>query len=359
MYSENVPLMNSQEHACLLSVVVPVYGVEKYIRKCLLSILDQDFQDMEVLVIDDDSKDHSMEIVEEIMKSHPAGRLVRIFRQPHNMGIAMARNRGLEEMRGKYMLFVDSDDWIPQCALHHLYEAAEAHQAEVVYGSTQVCDEEGHRLPFYEHEQKHEFLVLDEENDLGGYVNQDRHSRVGNYVWNILFSTDFIRDNHLRFLNVRKYEDRSFSADFQPLVKKAVLLPDITYNYLIRQGSLTRDTQKAIPHREVEDYINIYEYIKRNVRTLSGKPYYGTYCLKLMLYILFITTAVMKNRHAVRPHLDLSVMRSLTRHPLTFREIMELKHYRGANLFFAIIGRLPCRLSLLCHYAIGKAKHYC
>ena len=91
------------KYACQISVGMPVWGVEKYIRRCLLSILDQDFDDMEVLVINDCTPDKSIDIVKEIASCHPKGNLLRIINQPHNMGCWAARNRVLEEAKGKYI----------------------------------------------------------------------------------------------------------------------------------------------------------------------------------------------------------------------------------------------------------------
>ena len=101
---------------------MPVWGVEKYIRRCLESVLNQDFDDMEVLVVDDCSPDKSIEIVEEIKDKHPKGEKIRIIHQPCNMGCWAARNRILEEAKGKYILLIDSDDFFTEGAISALYE---------------------------------------------------------------------------------------------------------------------------------------------------------------------------------------------------------------------------------------------
>ena len=108
-----------------VTIGMPVYGVEKYIRKCLLSILNQSFHDeVEILVVDDLGPDNSMDIVRELKTSHPKGGRIRILTQPHNMGCWAARNRILDEAQGKYLLLVDSDDYLSEDAVEKMYEAA-------------------------------------------------------------------------------------------------------------------------------------------------------------------------------------------------------------------------------------------
>ena len=107
----------SDINTCQISVGMPVWGVEKYIRRCLLSILDQEFDDMEVLVVNDCTPDKSIDIAKEIATHHPKGHIIRIIEQPRNMGCWAARNRVLEEARGKYILLIDSDDYFSEEAI--------------------------------------------------------------------------------------------------------------------------------------------------------------------------------------------------------------------------------------------------
>ena len=89
-----------------ITVGMPVWGVEKYIRRSLLSILEQDFEDMEILVIDDCGTDKSIEIAKDLANTHPKGHNIRIIRQPQNMGCWAARNRVLDEAQGKYVFLI-------------------------------------------------------------------------------------------------------------------------------------------------------------------------------------------------------------------------------------------------------------
>ena len=111
-----------------ISVIVPAYNAEEYIERCLKSLLGQDFsKSYEIIVINDGSTDDTLGIVEETAKDHEN---VRVFSQ-ENGGISAARNTGLAKVRGKYVLFTDSDDFVERRYLSALYEAAERSGADI------------------------------------------------------------------------------------------------------------------------------------------------------------------------------------------------------------------------------------
>lgn len=89
------------------SVIIPVYGVEKYIRQCLESVINQTYKNLEIIVVNDGTQDNSMKIVEEYL----VDKRIRVINK-ENEGVASARNKGMEEARGEYISFVDSDDWL-------------------------------------------------------------------------------------------------------------------------------------------------------------------------------------------------------------------------------------------------------
>ena len=101
-----------------LSIIVPLYNVEKYIEKCILSLVNQDFRDYEIIVVNDGSPDESANIVNELKIKYPN---VLLFHK-ENGGLSSARNFGLEKAKGEYVWFVDSDDWIEPDIISLLYK---------------------------------------------------------------------------------------------------------------------------------------------------------------------------------------------------------------------------------------------
>ena len=150
-----------------VTIGMPVYGVEKYIRKCMLSVLNQSFnEEYEILVVDDLGPDKSIDIVKELQESHPRGKYIKILTQPQNMGCWAARNRILDEAKGKYLLLVDSDDYLSEDAVEIMYKAAVKYQAEAVYGSVESVDEEGRSANFSQGDMKLPFKTLLKKNEL-------------------------------------------------------------------------------------------------------------------------------------------------------------------------------------------------
>ena len=124
-----------------ISVIVPVYRAESFLRKCTDSILNQTFQDLELLLIDDGSPDHSGALCDQIAKEDPR---VRVFHKD-NGGVSSARNLGMTQANGQYFAFADSDDWLPPDALETLYTALTAAGADTAGGGHWRVEQDGRR----------------------------------------------------------------------------------------------------------------------------------------------------------------------------------------------------------------------
>lgn len=123
-----------------VSVIVPVYNVEKYLRKCLGSLVSQTLQDIEIIVVNDGSGDHSQEIIEEFRKKYPEK--IRSFTK-ENGGLSDARNYGLDRATGEFIGFVDSDDYVTATMFGEMYDLAKKFNTEMVVCNLQKVDEEG------------------------------------------------------------------------------------------------------------------------------------------------------------------------------------------------------------------------
>ena len=342
-----------------ITIGMPVYGVEKYIRKSILSVLDQSVEcDMEVLVIDDCGTDHSMDIIKECQSTHPKGNMIRIIRQPQNMGCWAARNKILDEAKGKYIFLIDADDYLSPDALKKLYQAAEEHQAEAVYGSVVSVDEAGKPVIFSIGDMKLPNKVLIGEDQLANYANQSVRPTLYNFIWNVLLRADFIKEHNFRFKETRFADDIIFETDMQPLITKAVLLPDETYYYVLRAGSLSNYHQRDyINLDEIKQYIWVYTYLKEQTKELKDKPYYETRCAKVMKHMFHVVCGAFKNEEKIHPALTNKIVRDAMKHPTNILEIIRFKQYKYINIGFWIIGALPPMLSVGIIKAIGKWKH--
>lgn len=343
-----------------VTIGMPVYGVEKYIRKCMLSVLNQSFSESyEVLAVDDLGPDRSIEIIKELQSSHPRGNCIRIITQPQNMGCWAARNRVLEESQGEYIFLLDSDDYISKDCIEKLYAEAIKHNAEAVYGSTLTVDDKGNPKDNGQDYLNQPYKVFHEQDGLSHYANHGLHPTLRDYVWNILIRHDFIDKYHMRFKEVRFCEDLIFSADMTPLIKEAVLIPDQTYYYVIRENSLSNyQYRKTINLEEIKESFRVYSYLKNKCLELSDKDYFETRCTKGMILMFYAVCGALKNRERVQPELTNSVIKEAMSHPLSLSKILKFKKYKLVNIGFYFISILPASLSVSVLKFIGKKKHY-
>ncbi len=127
------------DNTYLISIIVPVYNVEKYLRKCIDSIIYQTYQNIEIILVDDGSKDASGQICDEYAEKD--ARITVIHKE--NGGVSIARNRGLDIAMGQWILFVDADDILPTDALSYYAEIVTYYEVDMVLGSYVECGEEG------------------------------------------------------------------------------------------------------------------------------------------------------------------------------------------------------------------------
>lgn len=342
-----------------VTVGMPVYGVEPYIRKCMLSVLEQTFRgDIEIIAVDDLGPDRSVDIIRELQTTHPRGGSIRIVTQPRNMGCWAARNRILEEAQGEYILLVDSDDYLSADCVEKLYTQAVEHQAEAVYGSVLPVDLEGRPVDIGQDFLNQPFMVFDGPDALAMYANKTVHPTLRDFIWNILIRHDFIERHHLRFKQARFNDDMICSCDMTPLVEHAVLIPDHTYFYVIRDNSLSNyQHRKVIKLDEIREFIRIYSYLKNKCLELKDKPYFETRCTKGMILMFFMLCGVLKNRSRISPPLQDRMVRDAMKHPLPLTEILRFRQHRLINAGLYLTGALPTPLALLLIRLIGKKKH--
>ena len=343
-----------------ISIGMPVYNVEKYIQRSILSVLNQKIGcSIEVLVIDDCGSDRSMDIIKECQVTHPKGNIIKIIRQPHNMGCWAARNRILEEAKGEYIFLLDSDDYISEDCIEKLYTEAINNHAEAVYGSVKPVNAEGEPIDIGQNYLNQPYIVFHEKNGLARFANHRLHPTFRDYIWNTLIRRDFIEKFQLRFKQAKFCDDMIFCADMTPHVTDAVLIPDITYYYVIRDNSLSsyqhRDTIKI---EEIQESFRVYSYLKEKCTELRDKDYFETRCTKGMILMFYAVCGALKNRKKIKPKLTCRIIKSAIKHPLKLKEIIKFKRYRYINLGFYALGILPAFISVFLLKHAGKKKNY-
>lgn len=221
-----------------ISVIVPVYKVENYLKKCVNSILAQTFTDFEVWLVDDGSPDNCGLICDEYARSDSR---VRVIHKP-NGGLSDARNAALEKLSGRYVFFVDSDDWIANDALETTYEAIMRTGAKVATGNAVSVNEDGRISSLYE--------PVQEETVLRGKEMLSTLLRPN--AWNRLYDSSLFQG--VRYPKGRLYEDVFVYHKILDQIDSMVLTGKVSYYYLVREGSIM-NTQYNICFTDIIDAV--------------------------------------------------------------------------------------------------------
>ena len=209
-----------------ISVIIPVYNVEKYIRQCLESVVSQSLKEIEIICINDGSTDNSLKILQEF--SQKDKRITVIDKK--NEGASIARNIGIEKSQGEYIYFIDSDDWIEIDAIEMLYKKCNGE--DIVYSNLCHYNENTKKIK----EEKIKCFINERE---GKYflINGE-----GVGPCNKLYKLSFLKENNLKFLENIIYEDLEFNFRCFFLSQKVKYVKNIGYNYRMeRTGSIMTD----------------------------------------------------------------------------------------------------------------------
>ena len=211
-----------------VSIIVPVYKAEKYIGRCIDSIVAQTCSDWELLLIDDGSPDGSGGICDDYaQKDHR----IRVFHK-ENGGVSSARNLGLDNVLGEYLTFVDADDWIDADNLAVCLSAIERNRLDVLQFPFQRIDGQGNIL-----EMQH--LVPTDVQDLPHYIT-DRHFNLN--VWGAYMKNSIVQENHIRFEeDLKLAEDQIFMMAVMSNAERLQTIGSVYYNYFFNPAGATNN----------------------------------------------------------------------------------------------------------------------
>lgn len=230
----------------LVTVIIPVYNVEKYLSECIESIIGQTYNNIEIIIVDDGSSDGSREVAERLSRDY---KNITVIAQA-NKGVSEARNNGLDRAHGKYVLFIDADDTIEPTFIEKHIKALENNDIAIV-GMNVITKKKKQKLPKYRSGR----------NAMGALFIDEG---VGGYVWNKIYRKEIITNNHLRF--DKKYtilEDLIFNINYLKNIKTVKIIREPLYNYYQRKGSATRKSLKSL----TEGMLRPLGYIKQIVPT--------------------------------------------------------------------------------------------
>ena len=340
----------------MISVIVPVYNVEPFLKRCVKSIMKQTYRDIEIILVNDGSTDNCFEICTELQKEDSRIKVIN----KKNQGLGAARNSGLSLSKGEYVTFVDSDDWISESHIERLFRTAARSLADAVIGSYTRVYSDGRKKIIranlaqgtYEGERQ---IVSEIVLPLIGSVPESKNDvQLEASVCMNLYRTDVIRKHGMQFLNERKIgsEDLFFNLDFFMHSSRVEVSDEVGYFYFENRNSISR----AYDRRRIERVNNCYsETIKWisdfNLSEKIGYRADRTYLMKVRSTIRAVVSSslpINKKIQEISYILDQDVTESvLARYPIG------LMH--PAIRLLAIMMRSKCALGV---YVIMLMKEW-
>ena len=251
-----------------VTVIVPVYNSEKYIGRCLDSILKQTYEDFEILVVNDGSKDNSQNIINKYKKNY-SEKITYV--EQENKGVATTRNESIKKADSEYIMFVDNDDYLDKDYIETFVKTIEDGKYDVVLGGYRRPNENGKilRKQILEDYEWSKLIIM--------------------APWAKIYRKQFLIDNDITFLSNNIGEDNYFNLKAMFATNKIKIIPYIGYNWYFNTKSVSNTTQKNIKQLQVFELLNnCYEMLNRSGILKNNyniiKTYFTRYIIWLILF---------------------------------------------------------------------------
>lgn len=278
-----------------VSVIVPCYGVEKYLNQCVESLINQTLKDIEIILVDDESPDCVPEMCDEFAEKHDNIKVVH----KKNAGLGMACNSGIEVATGEYIAFCDSDDYVDSVMYERMVKVAEEYHADAVYTGLKRVNDTREDLGTLQHYGK--FLFVEGKGKINCFINDmiasepscrsERMMQVSAKV--VLYRRNIIEENNIRFVSEREYpsEDLLFNINYLAHCNSICILPEFYYNYRVNQFSISHKVKldkfesfKKLYYYTLSecDKLTLCDYKERVKRMFMG--YMRSYILQIVKF---------------------------------------------------------------------------
>lgn len=288
-----------------LSIIVPVYNVEKYLQKCLESLIKQTLKDIEIICVNDGSMDNSLAILKEFASKDSR---IKIIDNQHQ-GVAKTRNTGIEQTTGEYIGFVDSDDYIDIDFFEKLYNSATKSNSDIAIASI-LKHKKFFNIYNAKYTKEETAITIQDKIKL---CEDKKHFFF--YAWNKIYHSGFIKENNIKFSEGQIYEDVMFAIKALYYSNKIISVYGTKYHYIEHENSLTKYKDKTGEKEQdlIKAYSELQEFCNsKNIEIPERLNYYtkenfgfilnlykGKYQSKIQLFNIF-TIATISNYSETR-----------------------------------------------------------
>lgn len=326
-----------------VSIIVPVYNVEKYLPQCMESLLNQTLKEVEIILVDDESPDNCPAMCDAYAKRDDRVRVIH----KKNDGPAFARNSGIEIAKGEYLAFVDSDDYLELNAYMKAYSIVEHTKEDAVYFSCHRIDNDGkiwemtnicNQTRYHAGEDIRRLMLEMIANLPKAKRDGDTHPSV----WSGLYRSELIKRHGLAFRKGIISDDRLFNLDFLLHATRAITIPDALYFWRFNPGSLSHAVNPDVMDKSYYFYQSLLAFLNENNFGREG------YLRATRLFIAVARVGIRQYVHAPLPKSEKMLWLSMISKHSFWKEIASAYPYRQLPLKYAIhfhlIYRRHCRL---------------
>lgn len=269
-----------------VSIIIPVYNVKKYLRRCLDSVVEQTLTDIEIICVNDGSTDGSDEILKEYAENDNR---IKVINQV-NSGMSEARNAGVRKATGEFIGYLDSDDFVEKDYYEKLYNVAKTNGADIACASI-----------IRENEKKKKILIEYKEEKTAETVKEKfelAHLPEHCYVWNKIYNREKLIQSGVEFERGMMYEDMVYSPDVVEVLGKLTVVPNVFYHYWIHPNSTVKcpsdkcRTDKLYAHKLLMDKCQKYKVKLRERDELVCKREYFLFGLNVLKVYQYRATKV-------------------------------------------------------------------
>lgn len=312
-----------------VSIIIPVYNAEKYIIRCLNSVVSQSFKDLECILVDDCGQDNSMSLIDTFIKQYQGPISFRVIRHQTNKGVATARNTGIKASNGTFLFYLDSDDTITDDCIESLLGLFKIYP-DVVMTQGNTMDENG-EISFYGcHDIIPEYINTKE--DILYYLL----SKLTTVPWNRLIKRSFILENSIFFLDGKVHEDMLWTYFIAKYANAFAYLNKTTYTYYTNANSIMTSNSSA---QQILRYTSRLEESKIYIQDILSGEHSNKYQRQYLAVNLLSCLT------------ELNKMKSIKQWIHYWSEITKMGMSILNKISFARLGFYFCLLPPVCFYA--------
>lgn len=246
----------------LVTISIPLYKCEDFLEKCLDSVKNQTYQNIEVTLVNDQTPDNSVEIAEEFIQKNNLKNW-RIYHFEKNSGLSVVRNKGIDTANGKYLFFLDSDDTITEDCIEKLVKVAEGENAQMTISQIECEKAIDGKKSFCLGKLKSENTIVGNDEALKAFVN----GKITSSAVNKLFLVDFFRKNKIYFVPGLFAQDELWTFHTCLQLERVAFQPDVTYTYFLHDQSVIHNRGK----RHFDNWFTIGQYIDKALNEEKDK----------------------------------------------------------------------------------------